>query len=70
MANPRGGKRPQGAGDGGRLNDGGRSEQITPGTTGRYLVLLRSEESEAGGKTLTDIAGLRVANSADFSDGA
>jgi len=70
MANPRGGKRPQGAGDGGRLNDGGRSEQVTPGTTGRYLVLLRSEESEAGGKALTDIAGLRVANSADFSDGA
>src|SRR4051794_24637334 len=70
MANPRRGKRPQGAGDGERLNDGGRSEQVTPGTTGRYLVLLGSEESEAGGKALTDIAGLRVANSADFSDGA
>ncbi len=40
------------------------------GTTGRYLVLLRSEDMAAGVKALTDTAGLKVTRTADILGGA
>jgi subtilisin family serine protease len=43
---------------------------IAPGTTGKYLVLLREGSVKAGVKAMKDAAGLRVATTSDFSDGA
>lgn len=40
-----------------------------PGTTGKYLVLLR-EDGRAATRALGDTAGLSVASAADFEDGA
>jgi subtilisin family serine protease len=62
-------KRPREVDNGGSSGGDGRSDVPTPGTTGRYLVLLGSEASRAGGKVLTDIAGMRVASTADFAQG-
>lgn len=41
-----------------------------PGTTGRYLVLLREDAVESGVRALTDVAGLEVASTRDFANGA
>ena len=43
---------------------------IAPGTTGRYLVLLREDAVKSAAKTLRDIAGLRTTTTADFTEGA
>jgi subtilisin len=40
-----------------------------PGTTGRFLVLLR-EDTDAGAAMLSRVSGLRVASAADFEGGA
>ena len=45
-------------------------EVIAPGTTGKYLVLLRQDAVEAGVRALSDAAGLTVMNTADFAGGA
>lgn len=47
-------------------------EVVMPGTTGRYLVLLREDavRSRSGAKMLRDAAGLNVASSSDFDEGA
>jgi subtilisin len=62
-------KRSREDGNGGSSGGEDRSDVPIPGTTGRYLVLLRAEASRAGGKALTDIAGMRVASTADFAEG-
>ena len=62
-------KRPREGDNDGSSGGEDRSDVPIPGTTGRYLVLLRSEASRAGGKALTDIAGMRVASTADFVEG-
>lgn len=41
-----------------------------PGTTGRYLVLMRRDAMEAGVRALSNVAGLKVAHTADFEDHA
>src|SRR5215211_8802833 len=46
------------------------SEEPAPGTTGKYLVLLREDAVEAGVRTLGDTAGLSVTSSSDFDEGA
>jgi subtilisin len=46
------------------------NEVRLPGTTGRYLVLLREDAIEIGTRALTDVAGLEVARAADFANGA
>jgi subtilisin len=46
------------------------SEGPTPGTTGKYLVLMREDALEEGIRTLGDAAGLNVATSSDFDEGA
>lgn len=43
---------------------------IAPGTTGRFLVLLREDAVKNAAKTLRDTAGLRAMTSADFTEGA
>ena len=53
-------------GGGGGAGGGDGSSMATPGTTGRYLVLLR-EDGASGAETLSRLAGLRVASTADFS---
>ena len=60
-----------GGGGGGGRGGGGAwggdgSPGPAPGTTGRFLVLLR-EDGGSGAQTLNKVAGLRVASSADFS---
>ena len=55
---------------GSEIASGTNGEIVPPGTTGRYLVLLREGAGKAGAKALWDTAGLRVASTADFSDGA
>lgn len=45
-------------------------EMIAPGTTGRYLVLLREDAIKSAAKTLRDTAGLTTMSTADFADGA
>lgn len=49
---------------------GANGDVIPPGYTGRYLVLLREGAMKAGVKALRDTAGLRVASTADFAEGA
>ncbi len=49
---------------------GSGPESPAPGTTGRYLVLLREEEIDAGIATLGNTAGVSVAHAADFGDAA
>jgi subtilisin family serine protease len=46
------------------------SEGPAPGTTGKYLVLMREDAVEEGIRTLGDAAGLNVATSSDFDEGA
>jgi subtilisin len=46
------------------------SEGPAPGTTGKYLVLMREDAVDAGVRTLGDVAGLSVASSSDFDEGA
>lgn len=48
----------------------GTEPTVAPGTTGRYLVLLREGATEAGVKTLRSSAGLSVAHAADFTGAA
>jgi subtilisin family serine protease len=58
-----------GGGQGGGAWGGGGSPSggaAGPGTTGRFLVLLR-EDGGAGAQTLNKVAGLKVATTADFS---
>lgn len=44
-------------------------EPAVPGTTGRYLVLMRQEEKASDSiKALTDTTGLKVASASDFED--
>jgi subtilisin family serine protease len=45
-------------------------ERPAAGTTGKYLVLMREDALEEGVRTLRDAAGLTVAASSDFDDGA
>ena len=45
-------------------------EPTQPGTTGRYLVLLREDAVREGVRTLTESAGVSVASAADFEGGA
>jgi subtilisin len=49
-------------------NGGGTPNQRInlPGTTGRYLVLMREGAAEAGARTLREKAGIKIASSADF----
>ena len=49
---------------------GANGDVIPPGTTGRYLVLMREDAVKAGVKALRETAGLRVASTADFAEGA
>jgi hypothetical protein len=51
---------------GGRGASGDGSPMPMPGTTGRYLVLLR-EDGAPGAKALSNLAGVKVASSADFT---
>ena len=39
-----------------------------PGTTGRFLVLLREDAAEPGARALSDIAGLAVASATETAD--
>jgi subtilisin len=52
------------------VTDNFGSEDPAPGTTGKYLVLLREDAVEAGVRTLDDTAGLSVTSSSDFDEGA
>ena len=59
-------------------NGGGRpsasmppnGEVIAPGTTGRYLVLMREDATKSAAKTLRDAVGVTTITSADFAEGA
>jgi subtilisin len=56
-------------GDAGHVSpaaESARTEMRAPGTTGRYLMLLREDAVPAGIKALTDTAGLSVVRAADF----
>jgi len=46
------------------------SEGPAPGTTGKYLVLMRGDAVEAGVRALGDAAGLSVTSSSEFDEGA
>lgn len=41
-----------------------------PGTTGKYLLLLREDDTAAGVKMMRELAGMQVAISRDFTSGA
>jgi subtilisin family serine protease len=70
MAKARISRRASGNG-GGEIVSGIESEAINPpGTTGRYLVLMREDAVKAGVKALKDSSGLKVASTADFPEGA
>src|SRR3954447_21213368 len=62
------GEQPSEVGDAGLLGDGAAA-LTGPGTTGRYLVLLRQDAVAAGTRALTERAGLSVASAADFEGG-
>ena len=63
--------RETGDADTGKMGAAVESEEIiAPGTTGRYLVLMREDAVKAGVKALSDVTGLRVASTADFEGGA
>src|SRR5215210_4862653 len=53
----------------GMFTDNLDSEGPAPGTTGKYLVLLREDAVDAGVRTLSDAAGLSVTSSSDFDEG-
>ncbi len=57
-------------GNGAGILAGANGDVIPPGTTGRYLVLMREGGAKAGLKALRDTAGLRVASTSDFAEGA
>lgn len=67
MKKPR--KNTDSAGNGGTRGNGAAGA-IAPGTTGRYLVLLREDALQEGIKAMSDTAGLRVFSTADVEDGA
>ena len=46
------------------------AEIVAPGTTGRYLVLLREDSVKEGINALSNSLGVQVASSADFDEGA
>jgi subtilisin family serine protease len=46
----------------------GNENPSVPGTTGKYLVLMREGSVKACVKALTDVAGLRVASTSDFDE--
>ena len=56
-------------GDMGAPAEGPRAEVVAPGTTGRYLVLMREDAVQAGVRALTEAAELNVASAADFEGG-
>ena len=56
-------------GDMGAPAEGPRAEVVAPGTTGRYLVLMREDAVQAGVRALTEAAKLNVASAADFEGG-
>ncbi len=56
------------SGAAGGSDGGGRTPE--PGTTGRYLVLLRPEAMAEGVRLLSDTVGVKVARSSDFAEGA
>src|SRR5688572_16829043 len=60
----------KGSNGGSEMVTGMNGDLVAPGTTGRYLVLLREGAVKSGVKAMKDAAGLRVATTADFSDGA
>jgi subtilisin len=62
--------REDGGNGGGEIVTGMESEITPPGTTGRYLVLMREDAVKAGVKTLKEATGVRVASTADFPEGA
>lgn len=74
MRKPRGRKRAAsagagaGTGEGSATMDGSTMEPAAPGTTGRYLVLMREDAVDKGVKALGSIGGVRVARTADFTD--
>lgn len=46
------------------------AEIVAPGTTGRYLVLLREDSVKDGVNALSNTLGLQIASAADFGEGA
>ena len=50
--------------------DNSGPEGPAPGTTGKYLVLMREDAVEEGIRTLDTAAGLSVASASDYDDGA
>lgn len=65
------GKQARGSASAGNgLNGSNGALEVLPGTTGRYLVLMREDAMEAGVKALSDTAGLTVARSSEFEDSA
>ncbi len=51
------------------MNNSG-PEGPAPGTTGKYLVLMRQDAVEEGIRTLDTAAGLSVTSTSDYDDGA
>jgi subtilisin len=63
--------RESGGNGGGEIVTGMEGEELTaPGTTGRYLVLMREDAVKAGVKTLKEATGAKIASTADFPEGA
>jgi hypothetical protein len=62
----RAGRAKSAAGFDGAVGDGTGLSQPAPGTTGRFLVLMREGETKEGTRALEDV-GLSVASSAEFS---
>lgn len=52
------------------MNGNAANGAPAPGTTGRYLVLLRQDAMDVGINALTERVGLNVARSADFESGS
>jgi len=44
------------------------TEFVEPGTTGRFLILMREDSVKAGVRAVTDATGLSVASAADYAD--
>ena len=58
-------------GETGAISPEGAGAEVTePGTTGRYLILLREDAVQTGVKALTEIIGVSTASAADFEGGA
>ena len=74
MEKPIRNRRPKSARENGRAhqpaNGSTNGDVIAPGTTGRFLVLMREDAVKNAAKTLRDTAGLRTTSTADFTEGA